>query len=313
MSENMNENDYLKKHLESLENNNSGSDNNHINNIHTNTLDTTKTISELTYIPFDTSILPCGLFYPSGTTILIRAATVKEIQAYSMVDDKNYYDVVDKMDEILSSCVRVKLADGTKKTYMELRDPDRYFVTFLIREITFQNGNTLTTNTQCTCGTDNNLPLTTNNFTKYDIDPKLESFYNKSEKCFIFETQNNKTFKLAPPKIGLQKGFIEYIIKMTSEKKKMNMSFLKIIPFTLYDRNSITQEGIDAKLEEFQKMDDMSFQFLNSAVEKLTFGIKNIKSECSNCGLEVHSTTIFPNGPSGVFVIHDAFERFIKK
>ena len=60
---------------------------------------------------------------------------------------------------------------------------------------------------------------------------------------------------------------------MTSEKKKMNMSFLKIIPFTLYDRNSITQEGIEAKLEEFQKMDDMSFQFLNSAVEKLTFGI----------------------------------------
>jgi hypothetical protein len=34
---------------------------------------------------------------------------------------------------------------------------------------------------------------------------------------------------------------------------------------------------IKAKLKEFEEMDDMSFQFLNSAVSKMTFGIKELK------------------------------------
>lgn len=87
---------------------------------------------------------------------------------------------------------------------------------------------------------------------------------------------------------------------------------MKVIPFVLYDRTSITPEGIKAKLDEYIKIDPDSFQFLNSAVEKLNFGIEKVISQCS-CGLEVHSEMIFPDGPSAVFVIHDAFDRFIKK
>ena len=102
------------------------------------------------------------------------------------------------------------------------------------------------------------------------------------------------------------------IIKENAEKRKPNLSFLKIIPFLLHDRTSITIEGIKTKLEEFQKMDDVSFQFLNSAVEKMSFGIKELVKKCS-CGLEVHSDMIFPDGPSAIFVIHDAFDQFIKE
>lgn len=308
---NMNESEYLKKHIGDIDSSNMNETNNsQQNNININT---NMTVGDMSYIPFDTSILPCGDFYPSGTKILIRPATVKEIQSYSMVDDNNYYDVIEKMDEIISSCVRIKYIDGKTNSYLDLKDPDRYYVTFLIREITFQNGNSLTTKTTCSCGTESDIPLVTNNFIKYEIDEKLIKFFNSSEKCFVFKTQNDKIFKLSPPTIGLQKGFIEYIVKKTTDKEKINTSFLKIIPFTLHDRVSISQDGIKSKLEEFQTIDDMSFQFLNSAIDKLTFGIKSIKSNCKNCGMEVHSEKIFPNGPSGIFIIHDAFERFIKE
>lgn len=81
----------------------------------------------------------------------------------------------------------------------------------------------------------------------------------------------------------------------------------------LVGRTTITQEGIKAKLVEFEKIDDISFQFLNAAVGKMTFGLKELKSDCVSCGMEVRSDMNFPNGASGIFVISDAFETYIKE
>jgi hypothetical protein len=266
----------------------------------------------LQYFAFDVKDFPCGLFYPVGSTIQIRAAEVKEIQSYSMVDDTNYYDIVEKMNDMLSSCVRIKYPDGNIGSYLDIRDPDRFYLIFAIRELTFQQGNSLVTKATCTCGNDVNIELKRENFQNFSISDKLKKYYDASNRCFTFETQEGSVFHLAPPSIGLQKSFTDYIVKENAEKKKPNLSFLKIIPFTLYDRTTISPEGITAKLEEFISMGHMSFQFLNSAVEKLSFGIEKVTKNCS-CGLEVHSDMIFPDGPSAVFVVHDAFEKFIKE
>ena len=80
----------------------------------------------------------------------------------------------------------------------------------------------------------------------------------------------------------------------------------------LAGRTSITYEGVKAKLKDFEQIDDISFQFLNAAVSKMTFGIKELKKTCS-CGEEVHTDMQFPNGASGIFVIHDAFERYLEE
>ena len=80
----------------------------------------------------------------------------------------------------------------------------------------------------------------------------------------------------------------------------------------LNGRSSITLDGIKAKLKEFQEMDDISFQFLNAAIGKMTFGIEKLGKACT-CGEEVTTEMQFPNGTSGIFVIHDAFEAYIKE
>ena len=80
----------------------------------------------------------------------------------------------------------------------------------------------------------------------------------------------------------------------------------------LTGRSNITYDGVKSKLKEFEDMDATSFQFLNSAVSKMTFGIKELKKTCA-CGEEVHTEMQFPNGASGIFVIYDAFEAYIKE
>jgi len=307
--DNLSEEDYLRKHIESLESNKN------LNSITSQqpqvTLDNSRT-SDLHYFAFDVKEFPCGIFYPVGSTIQVRAAQVREIQAYSMVDDNNFYDIVEKMNDMLSSCVRIKYLDGTIGSYMDIRDPDRFYLIFLIRELTFQKGSSLTTTAICNCGKEISIELRRNNFKLFEQSQRILSFFDPVTLSFRFEIKNGRTFNLAPPTIGLQKSFTEYIVKENAEKKKNNLSFLKIMPFLLYDRTSITIEGIKSKLDEYQKMDDISFQFLNAAVEKMTFGIEKLKNQCE-CGLESHTDMIFPDGPSAIFVVHDAFEQFIKE
>ena len=306
----MSEEDYLKKHLGDLDNPKNVM-NNDIPFVAQPKVDNTRT-TDLQFFNFDIKELPCGEFYPSGTVFMVRPAQVREIQAYSMVDDNNFYDIVEKMNDILQSCVRVKYPDGKIGSYIEVKDQDRLFLVFLIRELTFQQGNSLTVNSKCSCGEDVQMELKRDNFSFHEIDEKLERYFSASTRTYHFSTINGREFELTPPNIGLQKSFTDYILKESNEKRTPNLSFLKIIPFMLAGRTSITYEGIKAKLKEFEEIDDISFQFLNAAVGKMTFGIKELKKKCS-CGEEVHTDMQFPNGASGIFVIHDAFEAYIKE
>jgi hypothetical protein len=307
----MSEEDYLKRHLQDQE---TGKNQNNFND---NTITQKPVVegsrvSDLQYFNFDIRELPCGQFYPAGTLFMVRPAQVKEIQAYSMVDDANFHDIVEKMNDMLQSCVRVKYSDGRIGSYMDIKDQDRLFLVFLIRELTFQSGNSLSVNAKCSCGEEAAIELKKENFVFHEIDSKLEKFYNRSTGSYNFKTVNGKSFELTPPNIGLQKAFTDYILKENSEKKSPNLAFLKIIPFMMGGRNSITYDGVKAKLKEFEEMDDISFQFLNAAVGKMTFGIKELKKVCA-CGEEVRTDMQFPNGASSIFVIHDAFEAYIKE
>ena len=309
----MSEEDYLKRHLQDLDEGKKAVEQKQMNSdIPFQQVENVK-VSDLQYFNFDIRELPCGQFYPAGTLFMVRPAQVKEIQAYSMVDDQNFYDIVEKMNDMLQACVRIKYPDGRVSSFLDIKDQDRLFLIFLIRELTFQQGNGLSVNNvRCTCGQENSVELKRGNFVYYEIDEKLVKFYNKGTGSYQFTTIHGKSFELTPPNIGLQKAFSDYILRENNEKRNPNLSFLKIIPFMLVGRSHITYDGIKAKLKEFEDMDDISFQFLNAAVGKMTFGIKELKTKCS-CGEEVHTDMQFPNGASGIFVIHDAFEAYIKE
>ena len=155
MSQNkMTEEEYLKQHIESLE----GSDKSNTGGFFDNLVQTPQATgsrtTDLQFLSFDIKELPCGKFYPQGTTFMVRAAQVKEIQSYSMVDDNNFYDIVEKMNDMLQACVRVKYPDGKFGTYLDVKDQDRLYLIFLIRELTFQQGNSLAVNVKCSCGTE---------------------------------------------------------------------------------------------------------------------------------------------------------------
>ena len=278
-------------------------------------LDNNTPSNEYTMIPFD--ILPCGIFYKNGTKLSIRAARVQEVQAYSVVDDKNYLDITEKMNLILSSCVRFFHPNGKQGSYKDIRDGDRLSLIFMIRELTFPGGKNLSKEVVCgNCGKEFKMELRATSsdtveksFVNHDMPEKLKKFYDPINKVFVFNI-DGIDYNLAPPTIGIQEIFFGDIKNKIQIEKNPNVAFLKLASFLLHDRNNITEDGIKVKEQEFKRMDMKNFQILNQAVNKMLFGIKEMKNQCPECGMEVHTDMSFPTGASNIFVIPDAFDDY---
>jgi len=303
--------------LKYLEQNFVGDQDNSLDNIQKADLSYLDNVPSNEYMVIPLEILPCGLFYKPGTKISIRAAKVQEVQAYSVVDDKNYLDITEKMNGILSSCVKYVYGNGMQGSYKDVRDGDRLFLIFMIRELTFPGGKNLTKDAVCeNCGHEFKMELraTSSNkvqktFVNYEMPEKLVKFFDKNERVFVFNI-DGVDYKLAPPTIGIQEIFFGDIKNKIQIDKNPNVAFLKLASFLLHDRIKITEEGIKAKEQEFKNLSMKTFQILNHAVGQILFGIKEMKCDCPSCGLEVRTDMSFPSGASDIFVIPDAIDEY---
>ena len=297
------EEDYLRQHLNSLE-----------NKQHYEApkpKDNSRTV-DLQYQAVDVKQLPCGMFYQTGTVIMIRPALVKEIQAYSTVDDNNFPDIIDKMDDMISACIRVKYSNGEMGSYLDVKEQDRIFLLFMIRELTFQQGMYLTINKPCSCKVELAIELSRANFVYFKADPRIVKRFDNRSKCFVFEYKN-QTFEMTMPNIGLQKSFTEYITDEVTQKKEPNLSFLKVMPYLLGNRSKMSLKEIKEEEKKYQTISLDTFQFLNSAIAYMKFGIEKLRKECEVCGKEVYTEMVFPNGASGIFVVSDPFEQYLNE
>ena len=275
-------------------------------------------VPSVEYSNINLAILPVGRFYPRGTKISIRAAKVSEIQAYSMVDDNNFVDITEKMNELLSRNVIFIHPDGTKGSYRNLKDSDRVFLVFMIRELTFQGGNTLTREATCPkCEKEFFIPFRSTPSAEYpttfefhEPNQDIEKYYDKEKQVYVL-IYNGVSWELAPPTIGIQEDFYSEIRRNVQVNKKPDVSFMKIMPFLLHDNDSISEKDIKIKLKDYKDMDDVVlFQGLNNVVNKMTVGIKGLKMKCPECGVEVHTDLTFPGGASTLFELPDIMDRF---
>lgn len=281
-------------------------------------IDLTYDAPSIEYKNIHIDILPSGMFYKSGTKISIRSAKVSEIQAYSMVDENNFVDITEKMNDILSRNVRFTHPDGTKGSYKNIKDSDRIFLIFMIRELTFQGGNTLTKEVVCNdCGHEFMIPFRAtpglevpSTFELHDPNEKIEKFYKKDERVYEL-IHKEVSWKLSPPTIGIQEDFYEEIKRNVQIDKKPNIAFMKVMPFLLYDRSTITEEGIKAKQKDFKDMNDLVLsQGLDEVINNMTVGIKGLKMKCPECSVEVYTDMTFPSGASTLFKIPDILGKF---
>ena len=158
----------------------------------------------LNYLSVDLNALPAGMFYKVGTKIMIRAAEVHEIQAYSAIVNENLVDVTEKMNELLSRCVRIKFSNGSIGSYKDIRDNDRIYLIFMIRELTFQKNINLAKDVICQeCEKEFKIQYRATptqdcrkTFVNFEMKDEMKEFFDINERCFVFNVNGKIYWKI---------------------------------------------------------------------------------------------------------------------
>ena len=248
-----------------------------------------------------------GLFYVDDVEVAIRAAKVAEIRHFSTIDEEDPFDIDDKLNSVIDKCSKVRL-NGSMASWKDLKDEDRFYLIFAIRDLTFKEGeNKLHVSMDCEeCDQIDKVELKNGLFDYYKIEGRMMKYYSPEEKCFDFTGSKIGNFKLYVPSLGTTSFIKKYIQKKQQNKEKYDETFIRIAPF-LFDDWRLLDDATYQKMEyDSYGWDEKKYSVMYKLTEKIRFGVKlNINQACSDCGAEVTAPLSFPDGIKSLFIISD--------
>lgn len=248
-----------------------------------------------------------GLFYNKELRFFIRAAEVKEIRHFSTINEQDPFSIDEALNEIVKSCLMLRLP-GRQMSFKDLKEEDRIFIIMAIRDLTFSKGeNNLVLKPVCKeCNHENELQINNNTFERTDLSEKILKYYNEETRLFEVQTKSSGTIKIAPPSIGVMSEVTKYIRKTNEEGRKIDQSFIKVLPYMVQEWRGFTESTIKNLEVEFMSWNATKYQTMNTLVDLCRVGVKEtLHMECAKCGSEVTTPISFPGGIKSLFVISD--------
>jgi hypothetical protein len=268
-------------------------------------------------IPSD--ILPSrGFGYPEGFELAIKSASVTEIRHFSTVDESDRIDLDDKLNTIISKCMRIRWEGGVLEPY-DLWYEDRFYIVMSIRDMTFIKGENrilLPVTKNCTkpdCEIADQIELKSNLLDSFVMEDDLLKRYSKDTYSFRFIPKDGSSeMNLYIPTVGVTTTCRE-IIKGKKEKgKKYDESFANIATFVIPDWRGLDERTYDQYERSSSEWSPLQFSIADQISQKINFATKSrIYSKCNSCGGEVTAEIAFPRGYRSLFVISDIFSQLL--
>lgn len=247
-----------------------------------------------------------GKFYGIGLKVRIKAASVNDIRNFSALDEENPFEVDEALVDLLASCVKVTY--GTRVgSWKDLLEEDRLFVILSIRELTFADGeNVISFKVKCeSCGTENDMAITNENFQKRDIDPKIAKYYDHDTKSFQIKTKTYSTIVIKPPTIGIMRVVNRYIKELQEKKENVKeyLPFLKTVPYLVNEWRGFGIKDMDSLRMEFLRWDKNKFLTYTQLTELAQVSVKEQMSKpCDKCFDPIEAEIQLPTGIKGLFI-----------
>jgi len=251
-----------------------------------------------------------GVFYPDGTKVSVRPATVKEIRQFSIVQDDDPFSIDEAMNHIMSSCVNMNIPKKISN-FKDLCEEDRIFVVLSVRELTFVKGeNKLNIPMECDdCGSANGVEFCNENLRPGKIDDKIMKYFDFDEKVFNIQTKSSGELKIKPPTIGIMRTITKYIQEKTQtpgQRKRLDQGFIKILPYICHEWRGFNADKIQELELEFKRWDATKYSTFFQVVDLIRVGVnENVHTACTTCGAEISAPISFPRGIKSLFVVSD--------
>lgn len=296
-----------------------------------NPLLTHKNIDLSIYDEIAISDLPMNLLYYPGTKIMFRDLIVKDVEFFSTLDTLNAFDFKQKLNDILDTCVIFIHPDGRYGSYLDIEEGDRVWILYTIREKSFLNGHKLIVKVGVTDKEGKKITypieMIRANIELWNSD-EMNEYFSFIDRCYIFDIDINgidKTYKIAPPTIGLVNCFDQYLrirydelkdlYKTEEIKDKINSKFFQLVP---YMKPHVSYMSYD-ELRELERwftedITESEFFFLDDLINNhLKLGIRGLKKNMANTNIEIRSNKVYPERPRDFFYVYNAFRLFLKQ
>ncbi len=251
-----------------------------------------------------------GLFYPDGTVISFKQATVKEIRYFSTIDEDDWIDGDQKINYILESCSKMRIPGNPMSSWKDLQDIDRFYLVFCIRESTFSKGeNKLTMSIACDqCPNVDQIELTKDNLGFFRIDERLMKYYDPLEKTFMIQTKDGDIFPMYLPTIGVGIFIKNYVNTKRQNREYFDKTFIRMAPFLFKEWRTLNEVAYKAKNEETFNYGHKKLSVFSGIVDIFAKSIStDIRHTCSTCSSEVSVPITFQGGAKSLFLYTDVF------
>lgn len=275
--------------------------------------------NDLGYKNIPLEMLPSkGLFYPLDAKVTIRSANVDEIRDWSMIDDGDFIDQVDKLNFILEKCVRVKSGSPFFSSWKDLNEIDRFFIVFRVHELTFPNGeNNLMIRFKCsTCGFRTEVPLSSEfmkNF--FNLSEDVMKYYDAQKRCFFVHSDKlNTDIKLCMPTVGGMIAVTNHIREVQKNGEDLDKAFTRILPFCIENWRNVTPEALTNLRRGSYNWPRNKFLFVSGLIDKITkCASTDCEYTCERCGEVLKSPLFFRGGYTikNLFAISDRLDELI--
>lgn len=252
-----------------------------------------------------------GLFYPEGTTISVKAATVKEIRHFSTIDEDDPIDSDDKLNYIMESCVRLSSPTG-RNSWKDVQDMDRFYLIYYIRDFTFKNGeNKLTMDVNCqSCGNMDKKEITRDSLNMFHIDERIMKYYNPEQRSFIIRTKDGEEFPIFLPTLGVAKFIRTYVRKKYENNQYFDRVFIRMAPFLFPDWRTLTELAYKNKADDTFNFGHKKLSIISGIIDIFAKSISSdVLHTCTACGAEVSAPLNFQGGVKSLFLYTDIFSE----
>lgn len=253
---------------------------------------------------YNEDIPSSGKYYTDNIKIQIRAARAAEIRHWSTLNERDLYDIDDKLNHIVQSCTRIT-SEKRMLSWKDLLEEDRIYIILAIRELTFKDGeNKISVDKNCPhCGTLNVLEINNNNLQRAEENLEIEKYYDPIEKLYNIQTKSFGVIKMKPPSIGVMQVVTKYIQGKQQENGYYDKSYLQLFPYLNHEWRGLKEKSIFDGEVEFQGWDEKKYMLIYRIAEKMKVGVQpEIKQACTGCDEEVAAQIDFRNGIKAIFI-----------
>lgn len=269
---------------------------------------------EMGYKPIVVENLPSkGLFYPEGTKLSIKPASVEAIRHFSTIDEDDPVTGEDSLNYILETCCKFQLP-GKISSWKDLLDMDRLYIIYFIRDATFINGeNRLKMEISCpSCGHVDLKEIDRESLNIFQLDDRLMKYYNEQTRSFKFTLKNGDEFEFYLPTLGVAKWIGTYIRTKMQNREYYDKAFMRMSMFLIKNWRTLNEATYKNMATDSYDFGHKKLSVVTGIVDIFHASLNaNVTHNCSVCDTEVVAPLDFQGGVKSLFLYTDIFDQLM--